>query len=127
MVEAATVAGEAGEGFIAVYWAYYPYSDEPGPVLYQELCEKNNVPAKMRGLYHYYGFATAHVLVEGLRKAGKYPTRERMMKGLETLHNWDSGVFPPMTFSRNDHAGVESVILLQLQGGKQVAITDWRN
>ena len=121
------LAGEAGEGFIAVYWAYYPYSDEPGPVLYQELCEKNNVPAKMRGLYHYYGFATAHVLVEGLRKAGKYPTRERMMKGLETLHNWDSGVFPPMTFSRNDHAGVESVILLQLQGGKQVAITDWRN
>lgn len=121
------LAGEAGEGFIAAYWAYHPDSDESGPTLYRELCEKNNVPEKMRGLYHYYGFATAHVLVEGLRKAGKYPTRERMIKGLETLINWDSGVFPPMTYSRNDHAGIESVILLQLQGGKQVAITDWRN
>ena len=121
------LAGEAGEGFIAAYWAYYPDSDESGPTLYRELCDKNNVPEKMRGLYHYYGFATAYVLVEGLRRSGKYPTRERLMKGLETLNNWDSGVFPLFTYSRNDHAGVESVILLQLQGGKQVAITDWRN
>ncbi|MEA1882603.1 MAG: ABC transporter substrate-binding protein, partial [Candidatus Marinimicrobia bacterium] len=120
------LAGEAGEGFIAAYWAYHPDTDELGPILYRELCEKNNVPAKMRGLYHYYGFATAHVLVEGLRKAGKYPTRERMIKGLETLNNWDTGVFPEITYSRNDHAGVESVMLLQLQGGKQVAITGWR-
>ena len=119
------LAGEAGEGFIAAYWAYYPDSDESGPTLYRELCEKNNVPEKMRGLYHYYGFATANVLVEGLRKAGKYPTRKRLVSGLESLKNWDNGAFPPITYSRNDHAGVESVILLQLQGGKQVAITDW--
>ena len=119
------LAGEAGEGFTAVYWAYYPDSDESGPTLYRELCEKNNVPEKMRGLYHYYGFATAHILVEGLRKAGKYPTRERLIRGLESIKNWKSGVFPTMTYSRNDHAGVESVILLQLQSGKQVPITGW--
>ena len=81
----------------------------------------------MRGIYHYYGFAGAHVLVEGLRRAGKNPTRERLIKGLETLKNWESGVFPPITYNRNDHAGAESLYLLQLQGGKQVAITDWRN
>ena len=79
----------------------------------------------MRGLYHYYGFATAHILVEGLRKAGKYPTRERLIRSLESIKNWESGVFPTITYSRNDHAGVESVILLQLQGGKQIAITGW--
>ena len=121
------LAGEVGEGFIAPYHAYYPDSDESGPTLYRELCDKNNVPAKMRGIYHYYGFATAHVLVEGLRRAGKFPTRERLIKGLETLNNWESGVFPPITYSRNDHTGVESLYLLQLQGGKQIAITDWRN
>ena len=121
----AMLAGEAGEGFIAAYWAYYPDSDESGPTLYRELCEKNNVPEKMRGPYHYYGFATAMVLVEGLQKAGRYPTRERLVSGLESLKNWDNGAFPPITYSRNDHAGVESVILLQLQGGKQVAISEW--
>ena len=36
------LAGEAGEGFIAAYWAYYPDSDESGPTLYRELCDKNN-------------------------------------------------------------------------------------
>ncbi len=121
------LAGEVGEGFIAPYHAYYPDSDESGPALYRELCDKNNVPEKLRGLYHYYGFATAHVLVEGLRRAGKFPTRERLIKGLETLNNWESGVFPPITYSRNDHTGVESLYLLQLQGGKQIAITDWRD
>ena len=59
----------------------------------------------MRGLYHYYGFATAVVLVEGLRKAGKYPNRERLIRGLESLKNWESGVFPPMTYNLKDHAG----------------------
>ena len=63
--------------------------------------------------------------MEGLRKAGKYPTRERLIRGLESIKNWKSGVFPTMTYSRNDHAGVESVILLQLQSGKQVPITGW--
>ena len=79
----------------------------------------------MRGLYHYYGFATAFVLVEGLKRAGKNLNRQRLINALENFKNWDSGVLPPITYSRNDHAGVESVMLLQLQGGKQVEITDW--
>ena len=119
------LAGDAGEDFITAYWAFHPESNNPGPKLYRELCDKNNVPDKMRGLYHYYGFATALVLVEGIKRAGKNLNRERLINALENLKNWDSGVFPPITFSRNDHAGVESVMLLQLQGGKQVEISDW--
>ena len=119
------LAGDAGENFITAYWAFHPESNNPGPKLYRELCDKNNVPDKMRGLYHYYGFATALVLVEGIKRAGKNLNRERLINALENLKNWDSGVFPPITFSRNDHAGVESVMLLQLQGGKQVEISDW--
>ena len=119
------LAGDAGEGFITAYWAFHPESNNPGPKLYQQLCDKNNVPEKMRGLYHYYGFATALVLVEGIKRAGKNLNRQRLINALENLKNWDSDVFPPITFSRNDHAGVESVMLLQLQGGKQVEISDW--
>ena len=48
-----------------------------------------------------------------------------LVKEGRNLKNWESGVFPPITYSRNDHAGVESVMLLQLQGGKQVEISDW--
>ena len=121
------LAGEAGEGFITAYWAFHPESNNSGPELYRELSDKNGVPVQMRGLYHYYGFATAYILVEGLKRAGKNLNRQRLINALENLKNWDSGFFPPITFGRDDHAGVESVMLLQLQGGKQVEISDWLN
>ncbi len=37
------------------------------------------------------GFAAAKVLVEGLRRAGKTPTRATFMAGLESLHDYDLG------------------------------------
>jgi hypothetical protein len=47
------------------------------------------------------------------------------VRGLETFKNWDVGSFPPITFNRNDHAGVDKVQLVQMQNGEQVVITDW--
>ena len=119
------MAGSAGEGFTATYWANMWDSDEDGPKLYRELCEKYDVPKPYIGLYHYYGFATAQLLVEGLERAGRNPTRKSLVRGLETLKDWDVGSFPPITYGRNDHAGVDKVQLVQMQNGEQVVITDW--
>ena len=119
------LAGSAGEGFTATYWANMWNSDAPGPILYRELCEKYDIPEPYIGLYHYYGFATAQLLVEGLERAGRNPTRKSLVRGLETLKNWDVGSFPPITYGRNDHAGVDKVQLVQMQNGEQVVITDW--
>jgi len=119
------MAGEAGEGYTACYFAFLWDSDEPGPTLYRKLCEKADIPKEMVGIYNFYGFATAQVLVEGLERAGKSPTRKKLVKALETLNKWESGSYPPITFNPNDHAGVEKVMLLQVQDGKQVAITGW--
>ena len=49
------------------------------------------------------------------------------MRGLETLKDWTgpNGSFPPITYSRNDHAGVDKVQLVQMQNGEQVVISDW--
>ena len=119
------LAGSAGEGFTATYWANMWNSDAPGPILYRELCEKYDIPEPYIGLYHYYGFATAQLLVEGLERAGRNPTRKSLVRGLETFKNWDVGSFPPITYNRNDHAGVDKVQLVQMQNGEQVVITDW--
>ena len=64
-------------------------------------------------------------MVEGLERAGRNPTRKSLVRGLETLKNWDVGSFPPITYGRNDHAGVDKVQLVQMQNGEQVVITDW--
>jgi len=121
----ALAAGPAGEGFIAANFAYLWNSDAPEAVHYRELCAKNEVPEAYMGMYHFYGYITAKVLVEGLKRAGKNPTRQRLVNGLETLKKWDSGAFPPITYNSKDHAGNESVILVQVNEGVQTVISDW--
>ena len=118
-------AGPAGEGFISSNFAHLWNSDAPEAVHYRELCDKYEVPKAYMGMYHFYGYITAKVLVEGLERAGKYPTRERLINAMETFKKWDSGAFPPITYNSNDHAGTESVILVQVKDGVQTIITDW--
>ncbi len=56
------------------------------------------------------GFAGAKVLVEGLKRAGKNPTRESFIAGLEKIRNYDlGGLF--VSYSPKDHTGTEFVEL----------------
>ena len=121
----AIAAGKSGEGFIAANYAHLWDSDNPVPNLYREFCERADVPAKMMGMYHYYGFTTAMVLVEGLRRAGKNPTREKLIKGMETFTNWDGAGMQPLTYNKNDRSGSNKVSLVQIQNGQQKSISDW--
>ena len=66
-------AGPAGEGFIAANFAFLWDSDSPTAVLYRDLCKRYAIPEKYVGMYHFYGFSTAEILVEGLKRAGPYP------------------------------------------------------
>jgi ABC-type branched-subunit amino acid transport system substrate-binding protein len=52
------------------------------------------------------GFAGAKVLVEGLRRAGKQPTREKLREALETLHRYDIGGLE-VSFSAASHTGLD--------------------
>ena len=52
------------------------------------------------------GFAGAKVLVEGLRRAGKQPTREKLREALETLRKYDIGGLE-VSFSAASHSGLD--------------------
>ena len=52
------------------------------------------------------GFAGAKVLVEGLRRAGKQPTREKLRDALESLHRYDIGGLE-VSFSPASHTGLD--------------------
>ncbi len=56
------------------------------------------------------GFIAAKVMVEGLRRAGREPTRERLVSALETLNDYDVGGFT-VTYSPGDHTGSKFVEL----------------
>lgn len=55
------------------------------------------------------GFAAAKVLVEGLKRAGKNPTRESFIAGLEGMKNYDLGGGLTLNYSAEDHTGLSFV------------------
>ncbi len=52
------------------------------------------------------GFVSAKVLVEGLRRAGPAPTRDKLRRALETFNRVDIGGLE-VSFSANDHTGLD--------------------
>jgi ABC-type branched-subunit amino acid transport system substrate-binding protein len=56
------------------------------------------------------GFISAKVLVEGLRRAGKDPTREKLISALESMTEYDAGGFS-VSYSPSDHSGSRFVEL----------------
>ncbi len=71
--------------------------------------------AKAQGINHVSpamleGFAAAKVLVEGLRKAGPKPTREKVITALEALQLFDIGGFK-VSYSASSHTGLDFVDL----------------
>jgi len=52
------------------------------------------------------GFVSAKVLVEGLRRAGPNPTRDKLRRALETLTHYDVGGLE-VSYSATDHTGLD--------------------
>ena len=52
------------------------------------------------------GFAGAKVLVEGLRRAGAKPTREKIQTAMEGLNKFDIGGLE-VSYSSKDHTGLD--------------------
>lgn len=64
------------------------------------------------------GFIVAKVMVEGLKRAGKDLTREKLVAALESMNNVDLGDFV-VSFSPTNHSGSRYVDLTMIgQGGK---------
>jgi ABC-type branched-subunit amino acid transport system substrate-binding protein len=65
------------------------------------------------------GFVAARVFAEGLRRAGRKPTRETLVKALETLQRWDLGGFM-INFGPRNHMASHFVELSMLTGDGRV-------
>ena len=69
----------------------YPYTPKlPAVREYQELL-KRHAPDQAVNYTSFEEFLGAKVLVEGIRRAGANPTREKVLKALEGLRDFDLG------------------------------------
>jgi ABC-type branched-subunit amino acid transport system substrate-binding protein len=59
-------------------------------------------------------FAAAQLFVEGLRKAGRNLSRVKLVEGLESLYEFDTGVTPPLSYGPNRRIGAQGAHVLVL-------------
>jgi len=64
------------------------------------------------------GFASAKVLVEALRRAGPKPTRAKVLAALETLKGYDLGGGLEVSYSPQDHSGIDFADLAIISEGR---------
>jgi len=94
--------------------------------LYRRTLQQYNASARPN-FVSFEGFIDAMVLVDGLTKAGKNPTRESLIRAIDTLHDKDMGLGPELKldYSPKDHKGFVHVIPTVIRGGTAVPFTDW--
>jgi ABC-type branched-subunit amino acid transport system substrate-binding protein len=60
------------------------------------------------------GYVDGSLLLEGLRRAGPQPDTEKLVDGLESIHNFDMGLGTLISFGPSEHQGSHKVWGTQL-------------
>ncbi len=68
------------------------------------------------------GYVNAYILVEGLKRAGKDLTAEKLLAAIEGMSSLDIGLAVPVSFSSGDHQGRDKVYLVKAAGANWAPI-----
>ncbi|WP_419785444.1 ABC transporter substrate-binding protein [Pseudodesulfovibrio sp.] len=71
------------------------------------------------------GFLNARIMVEGLRRAGRDLTRERLVDAIESIHNLKLGPGLTINYGPHDRQGLDTIYFTRLQDGSFVPFDDW--
>lgn len=125
--ELITEAGDDAEG-VVITQVVPPYylTDLKGVALYRRTLSKY-APSARPNFVSLEGFVDAMVIVEGLKRAGKEPTRDGLIHAIESIHEEDLGLGPQLklNYSARSHKGFDHVIPTVVRGGRAVPFTDW--
>jgi branched-chain amino acid transport system substrate-binding protein len=120
-------AGNDAEGMVItqVVPPYYS-TDLKSVALYRRALSKY-APSSRPNFVSLEGFVDAMVMVEALKRAGKEPTRESLIRGIESIHEEDLGLGPQLklNYSAKAHKGFDHVIPTVVRGGRAVPFSDW--
>lgn len=114
----ANALGKAGGGVVISQVMPYPYSGASPLVRdYQKLLKAEGITDFDYGSME--GYVAARALVEGLKRAGRDLTREKLITALESMGNYDLGGFN-VNFSPSNHVGSKFVEMTIINSNGQV-------
>lgn len=119
------LAGPSWEGAVVASSVPELSSNEPGVVKAREIIKKYGEGMAF-GTYAMWGLSRAEVLVEGLKRAGTDLTRLKLIQSLESIKDWkDNLLGAPISFSVDDHQGLNAVLVSKADNGTLVRLSDW--
>ena len=59
-------------------------------------------------------YAAAKVAVEAMRRSGRSLSREKLAESLEDFYQFDTGLTPPLTYTRNRRMGAQGAYVLEV-------------
>ncbi len=119
------LAGAAAEGLIAEGFATDPNTPyHPEAYLFTMLLNRY-FPGEVPSGYSEIAYIGAQMVTDALVQAGPDLTREKFIQALESFKDWEHGLTPPITFSPEDHCGIEALWLFQLRGGGAAFLEEW--
>ncbi|MFC1825092.1 hypothetical protein ACFL9T_20460 [Thermodesulfobacteriota bacterium] len=89
-------------------------------------CKKYYPKADIINANTFWGYGFAKVVVEGLKRAEAANdfTREGMVKALETLKDFKTGVFGAINYTPSYHGDPDSCLIVKRQGMTWVPVSD---
>jgi branched-chain amino acid transport system substrate-binding protein len=118
------LAGPLAEGAIAVAVMEPLDSDKPAVKAFiaaQQKYKPNTKPTT----YSMHGYQSGKIFAEVLKRSGGKTDEPSIVRALESMKNYDTGLMAPLTFSANQHAGAQSGAIMKAEGGKWKIITGW--
>ena len=121
-------AGKDGEGVVITQVVPPPTrADIPTVALYQKALKKY-FPEAQPNFVSLEGYVDAVVMVEGLKRAGRDLTRERLVDAIESIRDLDIGLGPQLklSYGPRNHKGFSSVYYTLVRDGRATVFADWR-
>jgi branched-chain amino acid transport system substrate-binding protein len=89
-----------------------------------DILKKYNPKLAQAGFFGLFGASSMMHLVEGLKRAGRDLTVEKMIRAMESIKNWKAeGGGAPATYGPNRHHGLNGTRLEKAEKGKLVPVT----
>jgi branched-chain amino acid transport system substrate-binding protein len=127
--EVIKVAGDAANIYHCAEWTALPNeTNVPGMAKLIQNRDKRNPADKVPSKYYLLSYVNAMILGEGIKRAGKDLTREKLRDALESMKDFNTdGLTGPISFSPDNHcpATAMRVIKANSKTGYYEPITDW--
>ena len=127
-IQMPALAGDACVGLIAPGWVPVLGNDDDS-VKYLEIYQAT-YPKEMPSAFAAAGFIAGEVFCEGLRRAGKNPTREGLIAAMESMRDWDGIMAKGISYTPDFRSGKASMYFMKFakpkfEEGSVVGISDW--